>query len=477
MKNIVKNLKTLLLASIVTLASCDTVDFGDTNVDPNSPSAASTASLMTNAQKTMGNHVTATTPNLYVQYLSNGQYDEESRYQTLNWSFNGFYATLTDLNKVIQLNTNDATKVAAQANGSNANQIAAASILKAYYFHQMTNIWGMVPYTEALGGLENQYPKFDSQQTIYTALFAELDKALSMIDGGKGPEGDILFRGNMTKWRTFGNTIKMTMALNLSKADPATGKLKFAEAYLGSIDSNSNNLYFTFLTEDTNDNPWQDRFQTRRDYLVSDVFVNALIGTGSNTAPEDPRLLKMAAPSFNGAVYVGAPYGVSNSATDDYSFITGDIIYTGDAPSMIFTYSESLFARAEAASLGWTSENAATLYEQAVKASMAQWGITSAEADAYVAANPYTAQSDIAYEKWVALYMQGYNSWGEWRRQKAMGYGVALTAPADLLSNAIGIPQRHGYSSTAVALNEENYNAAIAAQGADNLDTVLWINK
>jgi hypothetical protein len=477
MKNISKNIKTLLLAGFIGLASCDTVDFGDTNVDPNSPSAASTASLMTNAQLTMGGHVAATTPNLYVQYLSNGQYDEESRYQTLNWSFNGFYATLTDLQKVIELNTNEETKVAAQANGSNANQIAAATILKSYYFHQMTDIWGMIPYSEALGGLESQYPKFDSQQSVYTAIFAELDSALNMINSGNGPKGDILFRGDMSKWRMFANTIKMTMALRLSKADPSTGRAKFSEAYNGSIDSNSNNLYYTFLSEDTNDNPWQDRFETRRDYLVSDVFVNALIGSGTNIAPEDPRLEKMAAKSFNGGVYAGAPYGKSNSATDDYSFITGEIIYKGDAPLMIYTYAESLFARAEAASLGWTSENTAELYAQAIKASMAQWGVDSADADAYVAANPYTSKNDIAYEKWVAMYMQGYNSWAEWRRQNAMGYGVSLTAPEDLLSNATGIPQRHGYSATASALNEENYNAAISAQGADNLDTVLWINK
>ncbi len=245
MKNISKNIKTLLLAGFIGLASCDTVDFGDTNVDPNSPSAASTASLMTNAQLTLGGHVAATTPNLYVQYLSNGQYDEESRYQTLNWSFNGFYATLTDLQKVIELNTNEETKVAAQANGSNANQIAAATILKSYYFHQMTDIWGMIPYSEALGGLESQYPKFDSQQSVYTAIFAELDSALNMINNGNGPKGDILFRGDMSKWRMFANTIKMTMALRLSKADPSTGRAKFSEAYNGSIDSNSNNLYYT----------------------------------------------------------------------------------------------------------------------------------------------------------------------------------------------------------------------------------------
>jgi hypothetical protein len=478
MKNKIKNIKLLFIAVLVSFTACETVDFGDINTNPNSPSDASTASLFTNAQKSVSGYVGSATTNCYVQYISNGQYDEESRYQTLNWSPDGTYAAIVDLQKVIELNTDADTKVKAAANGSNANQIAAATILKAWFFHGMTDRWGMLPYTDALKGLEAQYPAYDTQQTIYNGLFSELDMALGMIDGGNGPTGDILFGGDMDMWRAFGNTIKMTMALRLSKADPSTGSSKFSQAMSGAISSNGGNLMYTYLTEDTNDNPWQDRFETRRDYLLSDVLVDALVGSGSSTAPEDPRLAKMGEPAFNfPGEFIGAPYGESNSATDDYSFITSDIIYKGDAPLMIYTYAEVLFARAEAAHLGWTSESASALYEQAIAASMEQWGVSAGDAQTYIDNNPYSGPSDIAYEKWVAMYLQGYNSWAEWRRQKAMGYERPLTAPAELLSNATGIPQRHGYSATASALNEENYNAAIAAQGADNLDTILWINK
>jgi len=478
MKNKIKNIKLLFIAVLVSFTACETVDFGDINTNPNSPSDASTASLFTNAQKSVSGYVGSATSNCYVQYISNGQYDEESRYQTLNWSPNGTYAAIVDLNKVVELNTDEATRVSAAANGSNANQIAAATILKVYFFHGMTDRWGMLPYTDALKGLEAQYPAYDTQQTIYNGLFSELDAALAMIDGGNGPSGDILFGGDMDMWKSFGNTIKMTMGLRLSKADPTTGKAKFTSGMSGSISSNGGNLMYTYLTEDTNDNPWQDRFETRRDYLLSDVFVDALVGSGSSTAPEDPRLEKMGEPSFNNVgQFIGAPYGESNSATDDYSFITSNIIYKGDAPLMIYTYAEVLFAQAEAAHLGWTSGNASALYEQGIAASMAQWGVSSADAQTYIANNPYAGPSDIAYEKWVAMYLQGYNSWAEWRRQKAMGYEMPLTAPAELLSNATGIPQRHGYSATASALNEDNYNAAVSAQGPDNLDTILWINK
>jgi hypothetical protein len=85
----------------------------------------------------------------------------------------------------------------------------------------------------------------------------------------------------------------------------------------------------------------------------------------------------------------------------------------------------------------------------------------------------------MAEQKWVSLYLQGYNSWAVWRRFKAEGtdYRIPLIIAADLLSNATGIPQRHGYSAKAGFLNETNYNATVSAQGIDELDTKLWLFK
>lgn len=475
----INKIKTLILAVAVSFTACDTVDFGDTNQNPNNPSTPVTASLLANAQKGISGYIANTTSNLYVQYLSNGQYDEESRYQTLNWSPDASYGLLEDLRQIVEINSNDDTKLAAQAYGSNGNQIAAATILRVFIMHGMTDRWGYLPYSEALDVSNNIYPAYDSQEAIYTGLFAELDAAMASIDGGNGPDSDIFFGGDMARWRTFANTIKMVMGLRLSKADAATGEAKFKQGMTGAISSNGQNVMYTYLSEDSNDNPWQDRFESRKDYLMSDVFVDKLIGTGTSTLPEDPRLAKFAEPATTSATFVGAPYGASNSATADFSFITDNIINESAAPLMIYTYSEVLFARAEAAAKTWTTENAAALYSQGITASMQQWGVDSADIATYIAANPYTGIEDIAYEKYVSLFLQGYNSWAEWRRFKAEGNDgrISLTAPADLLSNATDIPQRHGYSSTAGALNEDSYNAAIGAQGADNLDTILWIFK
>jgi len=469
MKNINK-IKALLLAVFVSFTACDTVDFGDVNINPNAATKGSTALLLTTVERGIAGFTTQVTPNLYTQYISEGQYPEASQYQGLNFSFG--YGQFIEIQRIIDLNTDEATKVDAAANGPNNNQIAVASILRVFYFKYMAERWGMIPYTEALQGLELPHPKYDSQLFVYKSLITELDTALGLITAGD-IEGDFLFGGDMDRWKQFGNTLKLIMAITLSNADPVTGAAAFNEALPNVISSNAENLVYPFLSDDTNDNAWQDRFQTRVDYMLSDTFVDALVGAGTSALPEDPRLAKMGSPAINTGTYVGAPYGEQNTSLNDYSFITDDIIYNGERDMPIFNYAQVLFARSEAAALGWTGEDAEALYEMGIQASMDEWGVSGAAATAYIALNPYTGQESMAYEKWVAGFLMGYDTWTDWRRQKAMGYEKPLSPPAILLSGATGIPNRHGYATSEFETNKENYEAAVAAQGPDDLNTVL----
>src|SRR5690606_20607622 len=96
------------------------------------------------------------------------------------------------------------------------NQIAVAKILKAFYFWNITDRWGDVPFTESLQGANDFTPKYDSQESIYYALFDMLEEANAMIVPGNIP-GDIIYNGDMTKWKKLGNTIHMLMALRLSE--------------------------------------------------------------------------------------------------------------------------------------------------------------------------------------------------------------------------------------------------------------------
>ncbi|TXD46627.1 SusD/RagB family nutrient-binding outer membrane lipoprotein [Polaribacter sp. IC073] len=471
MKKITQKLS-LLAVTMLLIVSCETVDFGNINTDPNNPSTASSSGLLANALKSLPGHLTQTTSILYAQYTANGQYPDESKYVDLNWSYYGWYSgALKDLQAVVATNTD------APIPSSN-NAIAAATLLRAYYLHNMTDRWGRIPYTEALLGLDDTFPALDSQETVYRGLIGEIDTALGMIDNKGNPGGDILFEGDMNRWKQFGNTLKAIMALRMSKRNTEMSdfpKTAFNQAIGGAIKSASDNISYTFLADDNNDNPWQDRFvdDGRTDWLMSDVIVDYMIGSGSDTDPQDPRLHKYADPLVGTDRYVGADYGVGNDLVANYSLITTDIIYSQTAPAYLFTAAQIQFSMAEAVELGWMTGSAAAFYNAGIQESMTQWGVDAADATTFIASAPYVDMQSIAEQKWVALFLQGYEAWAEWRR---IGGPATIVKPATQLQGT-DIPQRQAYSSSTPNINEENYNAAIAAQGPDDLDTVLWIFK
>ncbi len=462
-----------ILLLVLVASGCKQVNFGDTNINPNNPSKPLASALLTRAQTRMSFTYSDTRPSLYVQYLSNEQYEDESLYRTQRFNYSMYYSAITNLNKIISLNTDPVTAAQVIGQGSNANQIAVARLVKAYFFHFMTDRWGMIPYSTANQGLDSKFNVFDSQESIYGALFTEIEEALAQIDAGDGPTGDIFFNGDMNKWKIFGNTLMMNMAMRLSKKKPVLAKRYFLQAMAGGVISNNDeNIYFPYIESEDYDNPWEDRFTTRSDYLMSKPFVDALIGNGTNTAPQDPRLTKYADKAVDTHVYNGAPYGSSNSATATFSLITKDVIKNQSAKGYLYTYAQVLLHMAEAAQLGWISSDTAENYmKRGIRASMEQWGVETAAIDTYIGGlAAFNGQTDIAYQKWVALFLQGYEAWFEWRKQGTDQ--VPLIKPAG--ATTAGIPNRHAYPLSALSTNEENYNAAIAVQGADNLDTKVW---
>lgn len=484
-------LKSIAFAVIFAIGSgCDSYDFGDTDDNLNNPSEVVPSSLLTGSQAKIVGALSLSgtaTPSLYVQHLSQTQYTEESRYQTINFNWNisgsgteqqgnvGIYnKPILSLQTIIDVNINQPEAMAAF--GSNNNQIAVAKLLKAYYYQWMTDRWGMIPYSEALGGVNNPNPKYDTQEFIYKDLFEEIDEALAQIDGGSGPDGDVIFAGDMAKWRKFGNTLKMNMALRLSKVYPDAGgyaATKFNEALSGVISSVNENIMFNCIDDDQFDNPYQDDYVDlgREDECLSDVLVDRML------AINDPRLPKFGAPAAATGTFVGLRYGWEDAGTvpnTEVSFMNDNLIKNGTKSLPIFTYAQVSFAKAEATFLGWMSGNTKTFYEDGIKASMTQWGVDSSDADGYlteadVVYDAANAMNQIAEQKWLALFYQPYEAWAEWRR---LDYPL-LTPAVDAL-NGNSIPVRHGYPATEPTQNKDSYNEAVNSQGTDDLFTNLW---
>lgn len=464
------------------LFSCN--KFGDTNVSPTQLTVAATNALLTNSQQAMsnlllGNVASARLGALYMQHLSEGPYPGPSLYSDRNLSFAAWYTgPLYDLQTIINYN-NEGNKAAA-GNGAKDNQIAAARILKAYYFLMLTDRWGDVPYSQALKANQAYSPAYDKQQDIYNSLFKELTEAVAQIKESEAPvKGDVMFNGNMAAWKRFANTIRMVMALRLSKVDAARGKTEYAAALAaGVITSNAQNIEYKFIEGDPNNsNPWYNNYtiSNRNDYAISSVM------TGYMEPKNDPRLPVYGEVLSSGKVR-GLPYG-RNAAINipgAYSRI-GNFFRKQGSPLSIYNYAQVLFMQAEAAKLGWApggDTEAEAKYKAAIKASWEQYGVFNQAAYdtyialpdvAYSAANGY---KQIMTEKWVHMYLNSWETWSDWRRT---GYPV-LTPAVDAVDSR-GIPLRLSYPPTEASLNGENYKAAVTAMGGtdDNYAKMWWL--
>ncbi|NLR81925.1 SusD/RagB family nutrient-binding outer membrane lipoprotein [Chitinophaga eiseniae] len=469
-----KQLLYIIFVASFTLTGC-TKFSDDLNRNPNLPDTFSNPKLLTYAILKMD--TTAATPYglLYVQHLSEKVYTDASRYINNSFEFSNFYAdALMNLNLIIKtahFNTDE---------GSANNQQAVARILRAYFFWYITDRWGDVPYKEALQGRAKIDPAYDSQKDIYTDLFKELTEAAAQLENSNPAKGDVLYYGDTGKWKRFAGTLHALMALRLSKVDPAWGKREFVAALTtGIFTGNDDNAITQHLPETAYQNYWYYVYsiQGRRWYCISKPLVDFMKPLG------DPRLKVYAATNSSGD-YAGMPYGLEGK--DAQNIPAGSVSFQGtairkqDATAYVVTYAQVLLARAEAAKLGWIpGGDAAAMadYNAAIEASVNQWTGSSTGLAAYMARpevvyNAATAIKQIAYQRWVHLYMNGYEAWAEWRRT---GYPELTPAPGN---NNIPIPRRQGYPLSEHNINTKHVEAAIAAQpglqGKDDLTGRVW---
>jgi len=469
-----KILSVLAAALIVGGTGCS--DLTSINQNPNGPVDVAPPSILSNViQNAVGgvngvNSLNIRGGGLWVQYYSEIQYRDEDKYILRSGTSGGwgFYSgTLEDAQRMIDKG------VAA----STPNWAAVGRIMKSYVFSVMTDAMGDLPYSEALKGVANLTPRYDTQQVIYDSLFVDLTRASTEIDppGIGFSTGDIMYGGNMTRWRKFANSLRLRLAVHLSNADSIKGKSEAQAAVAaGVFTSNADNAQLMYLATSPNRNPIYDDAVGRDDYGMSKTFVDSLLSWN------DPRLPVFAQPNQYGA-YRGLENGLLDGAGTTLDSISRYGAFwreTPNAPMALLTYSEVLFLEAEAAERGWIAGTAATLYADAIRASMAQYGITdTAVVNAYLAEPgvPYvpgaTGLRQIAYQKWVSLFMQGMEGWTEVRRTQvpAIVPGCRATLRA--------IPERLPYDDNELVLNQANVDAAVAAQGfssSRDLTKPLW---
>lgn len=457
-------------------------DYGTMNNNPNATTAPIPSALLTNALNGLNTGVWdqggfRTTNGLYAQYFSETQYTDASRYARTTINFDGFYSgVIEDLQNIINYNSDPATAATAAAFGSNKNQIAIARILKAFYFWQITDTWGDIPYTQALKG-KGDIP-YDTQDVIYKDLLKELKEAVAQFDAGATVQGDIMYSGNTSKWKKFANSMRLMIALRMSKADAATGKAEFTAALAdpaGTISSSSDNGGLA-APGGTYQNPFYNYYVVvqRKDYAVSKTVTDAL------TNMNDERI------NAYGSSNVGFPFGLTRA--DAVTFANNNVNYarilepsrrTETSPTYLITSEEVKLARAEAAAIGWTTEVAAALYADAIKDSWTRWGVYDATKYAAYMLQPSVALTGvgdvakIAMQEWLSAYPDGTQGFSIWRKT-----GVPALVPSPGLTS---IPRRLSYGSNEPQLNPTNYTTAAArytdATGPDSQYGKVWWDK
>jgi hypothetical protein len=467
MRNFSINKMLVLSLSVgVLLTSCKrySSDFGDTNANPAATTNPILPALLTNVEAGLGGYAAQTRGGLYCQYFSETQYTDASLYSIPQISFEGEYSgSLMDLQNIINVNTSN-------------NMTQVARILKAYIFSTITDRWGDIPYSQALKGAKT--PAFDKQEDVYRGCMKELTEAVAAFNTTSAIGGDILYGGDAAKWKKFANSLRMRLAIQVSKRFPsstgwAAGEFRAALGdAAGSILSNSDNFSVNY-PGGTYRSPWYSLYDGRKDYGESDKMVALVSSLGD------------ARQSAFGSSTIGVPYGRVRGFVDpwcqanpNWARILSDANRQQASPVVLFPASETYLLRAEAADRGWTTENMSTVYQTGVELSHAQWGLAlpgaayftqtgvALSSPAGTAANV----SKIAIQQFIAAYPDGQRGWNIWRRT-----GVpALTPAPDAVNATRQIPRRYTYGTTSYATNTTAVTAAAAAIGGDTQDTKVW---
>ena len=472
--------KYFLITIILVLSSCASDEaYEDLNTNPNAPSAVTDGQLFVSAVNSLTDFIESTNVNvnnfrLYAQYWTQTQYTDESNYEMIereipDYMFSELYRdVLGDLQNAADL-TDDAVKH------------AQIEIISVYTWQMLVDAFGDIPYTESLKVDTVLSPKYDDDEAIYTDLIKRAKAALTNLAGsGSGYSADdLIFGGSISSWTKFGNSLLVKLGSRLLDVNPTEAKSLIESHYSDGISSNADNAYMTFEGSPPNTNPlWEDLVQSgRQDFIPADTFVDVI------NALSDPRADKFFDPTSKIDIdttavvnlqYQGGPYGVSTPFNDN-SHIS-QTLYAPDFRGVLMDYAEMSFILAEAANRGYSVGGTAEQhYKNGIEASMLEWGVSTSDADAYIAhadvafaTAPGTNKEKIAKQFWISMYNRGFEGWTLYR---------LFDAP--VLPNSgeanLPVPKRYTYPQSEQTINGTNVKAANG--GNDTQQTpIFWDN-
>ncbi|HEY0273679.1 MAG TPA: SusD/RagB family nutrient-binding outer membrane lipoprotein [Chitinophaga sp.] len=483
-----------LLLTVLAFGACNK-ELQRTNANPNALEQPDATTLLSNtivAEFYNNANIVWTLGNGYDQYMTFSQsyYDQPTRYSPVTnepyWI--PMYESARDANTLYSLGQQK----------NNPLLEAAALTLRSYAFAQLTELWGDIPFSQALQGGNGVYtPAYDSQETVYTdganGILPSLKRADSLLKANPTGliSGDMLYNSNIALWRGFINALRLRYLLRVSSRMDVSAEMTAIVADNALMQSASQSAALALPTV----TPYNFVPLTERsgDFVVK--FMNSTLYSAFSATADTARMSAYFAPNaltpanapFDFSHYGGMPM-VVDATTDQVnqasnfnpSFTKG----TNAAliKARVITYAEQEFALAEAALKGFISGGiaaATTHYNNGVAGAYAEAGLSAAQAASYlthtgVAFDAANAQSQIITQKWIANINNGFEGWIEFRRT---GIPAFQTGGSANMNNGV-IPSRFLYPTSEQTINSTNYNAELKNMGGTEVTTYkAWWEK
>jgi hypothetical protein len=526
-----KYISLFLLSSFLIVTSCDE-RFEELNTDPNRPGASvfdpnlllpvisyQHGNLLTGYSgpilfQSMWIQAMASTSTGGANYYSNADKyvisSSTPSYIEGNWN-NGFQLG----SRVNQL------QILADQRGF-TNLSAVGQIMKVSALSVVSDTYGDIPYSEALKAQEGvSQPKYDSQAEVYNKMLADLEAALNSMSASGDPiRNDVMYGGDIAKWRRFGYSLMLKLGLRLTNVNSATARTWIQKAVAGGVftsaaddalvPSDEANGYSNTsanalnVPDDIYEVRWSkvmiDYLKSTNDPRLSIVAEVPPPGLAANrngvvVGNNDPaaqiglpngfdlrggQFDITTHPNFPGATGSGADVAVIGA----YSRPTA-IYRKRNAPVFILTYAEVQLMLADAAVRGLASGSPADFYRNGVAAAFTSIGkfgggtVSEADATAYLNANPLDLSAPTASLKMIneqiwattSLFVNFLEAWNNWKRT-----GFPVLTPVNFPGNfgSGQIPRRQPYPAGESTTNPSSLNAAVSRMGGDNWITKTW---
>jgi len=522
-KKIITEMRMIIVLSCILLinATC-TKKYEEINTNRNSIATVGTAELPLLFSKAES----STIPNVwnyqvaqnlfadqYAQYFAcvATYFPSDRLFIRMDWVGAAFNPIYTDV--VPQLQT------IFDASDPSSAEYAMGKILWVEAFHRVTDYWGPIPYFHA-GEPTNTVP-YDPQDQIYDDFFKKLDSAVTVLKTktDETPFGayDIIYGGDVNKWIKFANTLRLRLAIRISKVDPARAKTEGEAAYAAGV-----------MTESPGDDAYLQKSDKGSDWnglsIMSDWNEFRMSATMESVLKgySDPRMPVYFCPTEKNGDYQGLRNGLTSDqltiavnksdvnshvgprwASTIYPQGTSSYLIT---PQNVMCAAEAYFLRAEGALLGWSMGGTAKdLYEAGITNSFHQWGVTDAAAiQAYInststpiapddflhsppaanipvkfSADPTIQKQQIFLQKWLSLFPDGAEAWADYRRSRALPlYPVANSDNTDITNTTTQWIRRIPFLDNEKLVNKAAVDEAIPLlNGPDKVTTPLWWDK